>query len=51
MKELETIKRVLKSLTSEEQIALHNATLDMDSMIYSNRNRKVKTCKGDLWQS
>ncbi len=34
MKELETIKRVLKSLTSEEQIALHNATLDMDSMNY-----------------
>ena len=34
MKELETIKRVLKSLTSEEQIALHNATLDMDCMNY-----------------
>ena len=28
------IKRVLKNLTSEEQVALHNATLDMDSMNY-----------------
>mgnify|MGYP004489671431 FL=1 len=26
------IKRVLKNLTSEEQVALHNATLDMDCM-------------------
>ena len=28
------IKRVLKNLTSEEQVALHNATLDMDCMNY-----------------
>ena len=34
MKELEIIKKVLGSLTSEEQVALHNATLDMDSMNY-----------------
>lgn len=34
MEELEIIKRVLKSLTSEEQVALHNATLDMGCMNY-----------------
>lgn len=34
MKELEIIKRVLKSLKSEEQVALHNATLDMGQMEY-----------------
>lgn len=28
------IKRVLKNLTSDEQVALYNATLDMDSMNY-----------------
>lgn len=34
MEELKTIKRVLEGLTSDEQVALYNNTLDMDTMNY-----------------